>query len=218
MSTFRLVLVPGLITLAVTLLRLVGELNGWSPTFFGAEAGGGGAIVGITWLVPLFGIYFAWKLHRSGAVSASWKTLGFGALGIVAFLAVSFGASMAFGIDPNQPSLGTLWVTAAASVVGAAVILYGVPVLGRVLVSYGLIARIPVLLVMLVAILGNWGTHYDVVPPGVPEMAPFAKWFLIGVVPQLSFWMAFTIIVGAFFAGIALAVSSLRRASVPAAP
>jgi hypothetical protein len=218
MSTFRLVLVPGLITLAVTLLRLVGELNGWSHTLFNADAGGGGAVVGITWLVPIFGIYFARKLYRSGAVEGSWRTLGYGALAIVAFLAVSFGASVAFGLDPNQPSLGTLWVTAAASIVGLAVALFGAPALGKVLVSYGLAARIPVLLVMLVAILGNWGTHYDVAPPGVPEMAPLAKWLLLGVVPQLSFWMGFTVVAGTFFGGIALALASLRRAPVTTAP
>ncbi len=127
MSTFRLVLVPGLITLAVTLLRLVGELNGWSPTLFSSEAGGGGAVIGITWLVPLFGIYFAWKLFRSGAINASWRTLGYGALGAVAFVAVSFGATMALGVDPNQPSLATLWITIAASVVALAVVVSRYP-------------------------------------------------------------------------------------------
>jgi hypothetical protein len=30
----KLILVPSVITLAVTLLRLVGELQGWSPTLF----------------------------------------------------------------------------------------------------------------------------------------------------------------------------------------
>jgi hypothetical protein len=216
MSTFRLVLVPGLITLAVTLLRLVGELNGWSRPLFNSEAGGGGAVIGITWLVPLFGIYFAWKLHRSGAMNGSWRTLGYGALGAVAFLAVSFGATMALGVDPNQPSLATLWITTAASVVALAVVYFGTPVLGKVLVAYGLTARIPVLLVMLVAMLGSWGTHYDLAPPGVPEMSPIAKWFLIGVMPQLTFWMTFTVVVGALFGGIALAIAALRRAPVTA--
>ena len=54
----RLILVAAVITLAVTLLRLVGELQQWSSALFNREPGGGGAIVGIVWLVPVFGIYF----------------------------------------------------------------------------------------------------------------------------------------------------------------
>ncbi len=46
----RLILVPAIVTLAVTLLRLVGELQDWSPRLFSKEAGGGGALVGIAWL------------------------------------------------------------------------------------------------------------------------------------------------------------------------
>jgi len=66
-SIFRIILVPALITLVVTLLRLVGELQNWSPAFFSREAGGGGALIGIAWLVPIFGVYFALKLSRGGA-------------------------------------------------------------------------------------------------------------------------------------------------------
>jgi hypothetical protein len=36
----RLILVPAVITLAVTLLRLVGELQGWLVRVFGASQGG----------------------------------------------------------------------------------------------------------------------------------------------------------------------------------
>ncbi len=40
-ATRRLILVPAIITLAVTLLRLTGELQGWSPKLFNADPGGG---------------------------------------------------------------------------------------------------------------------------------------------------------------------------------
>ena len=39
----QLILVPAVITLAVTLLRLVGELQDWSPALFSKAPGGGGA-------------------------------------------------------------------------------------------------------------------------------------------------------------------------------
>jgi hypothetical protein len=46
-STKDLILVPGLITLAVTLLRLASQLMGGPASFFNPAAGGAGAIVGI---------------------------------------------------------------------------------------------------------------------------------------------------------------------------
>ena len=63
----KLILVPAVITLAVTLLRLVGELQGWSPTLFARECIFCGALVGIWWLVPVFGAWFGWKLTRAGS-------------------------------------------------------------------------------------------------------------------------------------------------------
>jgi hypothetical protein len=212
-SYLRLVLVPGLITFGVTILRLVGELNGWSRALFNPDAGGGGALVGIAWLVPVFGIYFALKLSQSGQAPGGGKTLLHGVLGLAAYFAIVFGLGAVLGLDFNQPTLAALAVIVIASIVGLALAYQGSGALGKVLVAYGLAARIPVILVMLVAMLGNWGTHYDVAPPGVPEMGVFQKWVLLGVVPQLTVWMAFTVVLGALFGGIALVVAERRRKS-----
>ncbi len=211
MSTFRLVLVPGIITAAVTLLRLTGELNGWSRTLFNPDAGGGMALVGIAWLVPIFGIYFAMKLHPSGQTGSGWRAMGFAALAIAAFAVVGFAVPTLAGLNPNQPTIAAFALFVLGSVIALAIAYYGTGALGRVLFAYGLAARIPVILVMLLAILGNWGTHYDVLPPGAPEMGVWTKWFLIGVVPQLTFWMAFTMAVGAIFGGLALLIAERRR-------
>ena len=62
--------------------------------------------------------------------------------------------------------------------------------------AYGLAARIPVALVMLVAIFADWGTHYEKGPPHFPEMGALAKWFWIGLLPQMTLWIAFTVLVG----------------------
>lgn len=211
MSTFRLVLVPGIITAAVTLLRLVGELNHWSRSLFNPDAGGGLALVGIAWLVPIFGIYFAKKLQPSGQAGSGWRAVGFAALAIVAFAAVSVAVPAIAGLDPNQPTIAAFGLFVVGAVIALAIAYYGAGALGRVLFAYGLAARIPVILVMLLAILGNWGTHYDVPPPGAPEMGVWAKWLFIGVVPQLTLWMAFTVAVGAIFGGLALVVAERRR-------
>src|SRR5713226_5854004 len=83
-SMTRLILVPGLVTLGVTILRLVGELQHWSKTLFNPAPGGGGGLVGIVWLAPIFGIYFAWKLSEEGAgPSSNWKAILFTLVGLV---------------------------------------------------------------------------------------------------------------------------------------
>jgi hypothetical protein len=64
-SVFRMILFPSLITLAVTVVRLIGELQRWSTTFFNPEPGGGGAIFGISWLAIVFAIYFAVRVNKS---------------------------------------------------------------------------------------------------------------------------------------------------------
>ena len=64
----KLILVPAVITLAVTLLRLVGELQGWSPALFNrGDKPFSPSLVGIVWLVPVFGAWFGWKLIRAGS-------------------------------------------------------------------------------------------------------------------------------------------------------
>ncbi len=114
-------------------------------------------------------------------------------------------AAGAAGVDPNSRIL--LLLFAAASIAATFVALRGWPELGRVLLAYGLAARIPVAIVMLIAIFGNWGTHYDV-PPSVdfPQMAPLAKWFWIGLLPQVTIWIAFTIVVRMLLGLIAVAI------------
>jgi hypothetical protein len=208
----KLILVPALITLAVTLLRLTGELLHWSPRLFSRAAGGGGALVGIAWLVPIFGVYFAWRLaqggeHPSSALAAaSYPLLGGLLLPAVGFAAAKLGV--------GAQSVWMLLVFVVASVAGGLIAVRGWPALGRVLFAYGLAARIPVAIVMLVAILANWGTHYDVAPPDFPAMGPLARWALTGLLPQMTIWIWYTVVLGGLLGGVAAAI--LRFARRPA--
>ena len=207
-SVKDMILVPAVITLAVTILRLTGELNGWSPLLFNSEAGGGGAIVGIAWLVPIFGVYFALRLARSGGAPASaGRVLAYAAGGLAAAVAIMIGGSLLVG----EAYPVAMLVPAAAGIVGMSIACRGWCALGRILFYYALAARIPVILITLLAVLGDWGTHYDAVPPGFPEMSAMGKFFWSGVVPQLTVWVAYTMVVGALFGGIAVAVTSRRR-------
>jgi hypothetical protein len=206
--TGRLILVPAVITLAVTLLRLAGELLHWSPVFFSRAAGGGGAIVGISWLPLFFGPWFAWRLAKAGdGPGPIGRAIG---LVILALAITPVAGFVAVELGMNPQSLTIFIVYVVAAVVAIPVAMKAWPALGRVLLAYAFAARIPVAIVMLFAILGSWGTHYDVPPPGFPEMGALAKWAWIGLLPQMTIWIAFTVVVGALFGIVAVALVSRR--------
>jgi hypothetical protein len=196
----NLILVPAVISLGVTVLRLVGELNHGSPALFNASAGGGGALVGIFWLIPIFGVYFSVKLIKSGhGTTSAGKAIGLAILSIVLVMGLFVVTTL---VTKNQNV--QLLVSAVASFVGIWVLLKGWPELSKTLVAYAFAARIPVAILMFFAIMGNWGTHYDVPPsPDFPEMGWVAKWFWIGLIPQLTVWIWTTAALGSIFGAIA---------------
>jgi hypothetical protein len=214
-SIRKLVFWPAVITFLITLLRLTGELMHWSTALFSPAAGGGGALVGISWLPPLFGIWFALKLVRAGLAPASGgRAIAMAVAGVAttaALMAVTIAMKL---IRENEVSLTALLLFAVVMGAGAVVAWWGWPALGQTMLAYALAARIPVALVMLVAMMASWGTHYDVAPPGFPEMGVFSKWLLIGALPQLTVWLAFTVITGMLAGSIAGAVAMRGRAPV----
>jgi hypothetical protein len=195
----RLVAVPALLTLAVTLLRLVGELNDWSPRLFDKAAGGGMAIIGIVWLVPVFGLYFAVRLIQSGQGPASrGRAIGFVVAGIVVFGVLGTAIARS-GIG----GLANIVLFNVMALLAAFVATRGWIRLGQVLLVYGIAARVPVAIIALVALCARWGTHYEKGPGGIPVMHTFATWLAIGFAPQMFFWVAFTVIVGGVFGSLA---------------
>jgi hypothetical protein len=144
------------------------------------------------------------KLANAGhGPTSGWKSAGFSLLGVVVVAVVFLGASALSGGSP----LASLAGGAVGSLLALFVLSKGWSEMFKTLLAYAFAARIPVVLVMLVAILGDWGTHYDVLPPEAPEMAPFVKWLVIGVVPQMTFWIAFTVLVGNLFGSVAVALA-----------
>jgi len=209
----KMILVPALITLAVTLLRLVGELQHWPTRLVNPQAGGGGALIGIVWLVPIFGIYFALKLAARGQAPVSaWRAAG---LALLAFVFNIATAVVAFRLKLSMAA--TLSIFAVTSWIAVVIAHRGWPALGRTMLTYALAARIPVALVMLVAIFGNWGTHYDVPPPNaadVATMTPLVKWFWIGLLPQLTLWVYVTVVGGLLFGSLAVAIRKRQQPAV----
>lgn len=212
-----LVLWPALITLGVTLLRLAGELLRWSDRYFSRAAGGAGAVVGIVWLVPVFGVYFATRLLRAGHPPRSrvWSIVG-ALLGVVAIPAITLLWSRLSSSPVVQVLAFCLTLPFVAWLVSRPW-----PALTKTLLAYGLAGRIPVMVIMLLAILGDWGTHYELGRPDLPPLEPpLLKWLVIGLIPQLGFWVSFTVIAGSLFGGLAAVIwpRVSRSATLAAGP
>jgi len=210
-GTLQLVLVPSIITLAILALRTVGELQHWNKLLFNTNAGGGFALVGISWLPFIFGPYFAMKLLAAGdRPPSNGKVIGFALLGFVLMVVGGVLANL-----PAIPMALRVILGVLLMAFGGLLPLFAWPSLFKTLIAYGYAARIPVAIIMYFAIAGSWGTHYDALPPNYPgpsELWP--KYAFIGLVPQLVIWPAFTSIVGSLAGGITAAVS--KRGKTPA--
>jgi hypothetical protein len=198
---------PAVITLGVTLLRLAGELRGWSPDYFSRLPGGGLAIVGITWLAPVVGAYFGWRLARAGVRSPAPLRLA-----VWSAAALLVGLLLGYGLErllkPSWQATFALWAVVALPV--AVVSFFAWPALGRPLLVYGIAARLPVTLFMWLAIWRRWGTHYDAPPPGFPALLPVPRWLWTGLLPQTTIWIAFTLAVGLSGAALGVWLASRR--------
>jgi len=203
-----LVLWPALLTLAVTLLRLVGELRGWSPQYFSRLPGGGLSPLGITWLAPLVGFYLGWRLQRAG-VRAPSAAVAFGLPAAALVVGPLVAVLVQRHFKPSWTSGFALW--GVVSVVVAVVAFAAWPTLGRLLLAYAFAARLPVAIVMVLAIWKAWGTHYDVPPPGFPPMPLLRRWLWTGLLPQGTIWVAWTIATGALLGPLGFRIAALLR-------
>jgi hypothetical protein len=198
-NAFRMALVPSLISIAVTALRLSGERMQWSPAWFSTQTGGPiptgvSFLIGITWLPVVFGPYFASRVWRAGDRPAS-LTRAF-LFALAGFLVGQFGGgALALAIRPGfHVFLLLVWSVMAAS---AAMQYVAWPGLFRALLAYGLVSRAAVALVMLCAMAGSWGTHYDYVGMPAEFQGPLLPRFLwLAFFPQLVFWVGYTILLG----------------------
>lgn len=211
-SIARLIFVPAVISMAVTVLRLVGELQHWSGRWFSTETGGilpGGVswLIGITWMAPLFGIYFALRLAPERGPANAARAVGCSLAGLIVLILFRF--VVLPRLNTGFPRmLIFIWLAMA---VPALLQAFGWPALFKTLLAYGLAARGPVVVVMFFAMRGDWGTHYDYV--GMPEefQMPFwPRFFWLAFFPQLIFWVAFTILTGALTGTIAGAIFGKR--------
>jgi hypothetical protein len=204
-----LIAIPAALTLGVTLLRLTGELLDWSPDLFSKAPGGGLAVVGITWLAPIFGFYFGDRLTREGVEPTSMGRAA--GLPLAALVLLPLLAHFAARADADRTATDHITIWAVVSVVAAGVGFAAWPTLGRALLTYAFAARLPVVGIMWAAIRWNWGTHYDAAPPGFPSVVPLQRWWWTGVVPQMTIWIAWTVVVGALSGALGWFLSPRRQ-------
>ncbi len=210
---WKYILVPSIVTLLVTVIRLIGELRHWNQIFFGRAAGGGGSVVGIVWLAFIFAIYFAVKLQNDGEVLAGkGKAIGMSVLALLVFVGGQFLYFSGFESGSTFRSVAGALVTIAALLI----MRVAWPSFWNVLLAYALAARIPVIVIMYFALSGNWGTHYDAAPPNMSYPDLTAKFINLGVIPQLLFWVPLTVIFCGLFGVITAAVRKPKPAVAPA--
>ena len=212
-SVVQLIFVPFLISLLVTLFRLAGEISHWSETWFYRPSGGivptkTNWVVGITWLAIPFGAYFAYRISKSEVVETNaYKAIGLAVLGLIFFYK---GVDLVFRLPIGFPKI--LLLVWSVAVLAAGIQLFGWRTLTKTLLVYGLASRAVVALIMLLAMRGNWGTHYDYIdmPPEL-KVNFWSEYFWLAFFPQLIFWVGFTIVAGSLSGAITLAIMSLRK-------
>jgi hypothetical protein len=203
LSIPRLVLVPTLLTLGITLLRLTGELRAWPSPWFDKDNG----LVGITQLLPaLVGFYFAWKLWGAGLrIDRIGRAFTLGALGVVLNEVVERAVFPHFDMSIFTMLL-MLW---AVAVLSAFLQCLAWPGLFKALTLYGFGARIPVVIIMFFALRGHWGTHYDYLS-GPSKLDFWPRFFWFAFFEELIYWVSFTVAVGALAGSVAAAIAKRR--------
>lgn len=199
----RAVLIAGVLTLALTALRLYGELEGWDPKYFNREAGGGAALLGITWLVPIFGLWFGARLARNGKAPA--KVGRAIALPLIGFLLMAGVFVLQFQVLEleGNAAMTLFWIT------GPVCAFFGIvawPALAGTNLIYGVLARAPIVALTYWAISNNWDVHHAKLPPSAPTMTDDERKFALSMA-QVTLWVPFTILAGGFFGGIGAALT-----------
>ena len=87
----------------------------------------------------------------------------------------------------------------------------------KTLFTYGLAARIPVIIIMALAVSMNWGTHYDAFPPEFVAWSTMTKILVGGVMTQLLLWVGVWTVGSGMITGlIASKILSSKRATAEA--
>ncbi len=210
---WRLVFLPPvIITWAVILVRLGGELVEGPEWLFSRHQGGEMAVVGIAWLVVIFGAYFGWRLARDGRGPRRPPGLAL----LVHVLAIAAGVGVMFGLDKlgfldfSKPNPTVAYCFAVVLGSASLVMLWSWPALFKAHLAYAILARLGIILVTIPAILGSWDTHFSKGPDNT-LLDPTWSSVVMASTAQVCFWIPYTIMVGGLCGSIAGMIAGRRR-------
>ena len=195
-STLSLLLWPTVITAAVSVLRLILELQGVINT----RSGGGGAWLGISWLMLVFGAWFAFRLRRAGSTPKSkrawlWAVAVFaGLFGAAVFIFAGFDIADTSEAAYQELRTGVLTIACVAPALGAVSLLVW-PRLGFTLLLYAIPARLTVIAITWLAVDRGWDTHYQKLGPAGFER-DLEETMLAVTAAQMGLWVPLTVITG----------------------
>ena len=199
MKTLRLILLPTLVTLAVSAMRLTGEVQGWVHS----QSGGALHLLGISWLPFAFGPLFAVLLVRDGSrprLRAAWPW------GLIALGLLAAAVMWRFGPLLSATDSDETWAMLRSSVVVLVAIAVALaaskalvwPRLAWTLLCYAIPARVAVVAITWLAKHMEWETHYTKFgPPGMER--DMGTTLVSASIAQLGFWTPYTIIAGFVF-------------------
>jgi hypothetical protein len=200
-----LLLVAALLTALVSVVRVVGEIQGWDGRWFGADAGGALSPFGIVWLVPVFGFMFGRRLAQAGrpAFVASFFVPAFG---VVALIGAGVYLGTQFEGEELRKWMGYLVYLGPAL---ALLALFAWPRAFLANLGYGVLARIPVMVIQWLDLKNGWQTHYGKVHPKLPANLTADDRLMLLTLAQGTLWIPFTVLLGGAFA--ALGAATVRR-------
>lgn len=202
-----LVLVASFLTLLLTIVRTLGEALQWHAKWFASAPDGSMSLLGIVWLVPLFGLLFGRRAAQIGSRPPFLAAFAVPLLGLAAIIAAIGWIGTKLQGQALYDGMATLFCGApAVALLG----LFVWPRLFFVTLAYGLFARIPVAVVQWLDLTQGWGTHYGMLHPSLPADLAFDAKLRLVTLAQFGLWVPFTILAGTACA--ALGAATVRRA------
>lgn len=206
---WRTIRVPVVVSLAILAARLTGEVLEIDHAWFAREAGGGGSPLGMSWLIPVFGFLFGWRLTGEGhAPDRPGLALVLNLLGLALLVGGLIGAVQMLEPAALGPTL------AAVGVVSALFAWRAWPELAKRLLAYGLAVRVAVVAITLVVFPMELGTHFEAVAPSFADRPRDAQ--LLGLcMAQIAFWIPGTALAGGLAGSLASMIRGRRRDDAP---
>lgn len=190
---------PIAITVLLVLIRLIGELLKVDVQFLGtnqfnANAGGGGSLLGGSWLIPIFGFVFGWRwTGQRRAPDKPGIALGLFGLGAAV---VAIAIAIAFNFKLQGEALAGL--IGGTSLVAILLAFRAWPRHALTSLIYAYSVRLVVVGITFATIFAGADTHFGAFPPDseIPETKMEQAVALS--IAQVTMWPAMTMCIGGF--------------------